>query len=82
MQPKWRTSEISKREVGGSWDELQKPGINGLLSVMAGLFYWGKSVRHGGDDDDEGRSKWDELLMDIAWVLQQLTDEKTPSSDA
>ncbi|KAF9548607.1 hypothetical protein CPC08DRAFT_620538, partial [Agrocybe pediades] len=43
LQPQWRVGEdgviLFKQKVG-DWDSLRKPGLNGLLSVVAGLFYW------------------------------------------
>ncbi|KAF8958615.1 hypothetical protein BDZ97DRAFT_1634579, partial [Flammula alnicola] len=43
LQPKWRVSvdgKILVEEVGGDWDVLRKSGPNGLVVVMAALFYW------------------------------------------
>jgi len=47
LQPSWRkrsdgTTIFSK--VEGDWEALQRPGLNGMLSVMAGLLFWGVAL--------------------------------------
>jgi len=29
------------KKVDGNWDGLRRPGLNGILSVLACLFFWG-----------------------------------------
>lgn len=44
LQPLWRISNngtINLQLLDGDWDCLRKPGLNGLQSVIAALFYWG-----------------------------------------
>ncbi|KAF8966263.1 hypothetical protein BDZ97DRAFT_1658026 [Flammula alnicola] len=41
IQPGWRDSS---RAVDGDCEDLRRPGLNGLVSVMAALFYWGSSL--------------------------------------
>lgn len=44
LQPEWRMSEDRLTildKTDGDWDQLRRPGLNGILSVMACLFYWG-----------------------------------------
>ena len=47
LQPAWRrsnTRNIIFSKVDGDWESLQRPGLNGLLSVMAGLLFWGVTL--------------------------------------
>ncbi|KAF9033391.1 hypothetical protein BJ165DRAFT_1332159, partial [Panaeolus papilionaceus] len=43
LQPSWRNmnGRLACQEVDGDWECLRSPGPNGLLSVVAMLFYWG-----------------------------------------
>ncbi|KAJ7020768.1 hypothetical protein C8F04DRAFT_907597, partial [Mycena alexandri] len=50
LQPKWRTRDRTGNwkmggdtEYGGDeeWGYLDRPGPNGCLSVVAGLYFWG-----------------------------------------
>ncbi|KAF9034892.1 hypothetical protein BJ165DRAFT_1304486, partial [Panaeolus papilionaceus] len=42
MQPAWRLDDgkVVVSRVDGDWAGLRMPGINGLLNVVAALFYW------------------------------------------
>jgi hypothetical protein len=46
IQPSWQVSgdKLLKDLVDGEWDDLHLPGLNGLFSVIVGLFYWGLAV--------------------------------------
>jgi hypothetical protein len=48
LQPKWRVSgkgTILTEGVEGDWENLRKPGLNGLLSTLASFFYWSKMAQ-------------------------------------
>lgn len=47
IQPPWRVSngKLLKDAVDGDWDCLRRPGLNGIVSVLAALFYWGVVVK-------------------------------------
>ncbi|KDR76064.1 hypothetical protein GALMADRAFT_15531, partial [Galerina marginata CBS 339.88] len=49
LQPDWRLSDDKKSinvdATGEDWESLRKPGLNGLVSVVAALFYWGCAVQ-------------------------------------
>jgi len=47
LQPAWRVSNgtIDYNSVVGDWGCLRLPGLNGLQSVLAALFYWGIVVQ-------------------------------------
>ncbi|KAF8971656.1 hypothetical protein BDZ97DRAFT_1650694 [Flammula alnicola] len=50
--PSWRPTISDPNEYGASF--MAKPGLNGLVSVMAGLFYWGCAI----ESAQEGQDKW------------------------
>ena len=47
LQPDWRVVN-GKVDVGltqGNWESLRLPGLNGFLSIIASLFYWGLGLQ-------------------------------------
>lgn len=71
LQPDWRIEEGGgfSRTLDGDFEDLRRPGINGLLSIIAGLFFWGNSLQ------DEARSNeaWMSVVSDVQFVLANLT---------
>lgn len=70
FQPKWRLagagSELTRS--GGDWATLCRyTGVNGLLSVLACLYFW----RSGTLTPDE-HAAWDDAVDDVLFVVQQL----------
>ncbi|PPQ80644.1 hypothetical protein CVT25_001652 [Psilocybe cyanescens] len=56
LQPEWRISGDGKilfEKVDGDWGVLKKSGVNGVVSVIAGLYYWGSALK-----GDGGRDEW------------------------
>jgi len=48
LQPDWRMSssrQIAYSKVDGDWDGIRTAGRNGLLSVVAALFFWGVALK-------------------------------------
>ena len=74
LQPVWRvdgaTNLLRRRE--GDWTHLQCSGINGLLSVVAGLFFWGCAVQCNTAASKSLKLKWMQSLEDILYVFTQL----------
>ena len=71
LQPKWRLSkngEILTRKMDGDLDGLRKPGLNGLLSVLAALFYWGRIAQN----NKKQRKGWVAHVEDCILVLRGL----------
>ena len=71
MQPKWRVSEkgaILMDDVEGEWENLRKLGLNGLLSTLASLFYWGRIVQR----NTKQRKAWAVDVEDCTLVLRHL----------
>lgn len=46
IQPEWR----EQGQNAGSWDTLISPGPLGFLSLVTGLFWWGRVCSDGSDD--------------------------------
>lgn len=69
FQPTWRTANGGALLKGdGDMEDLRKPGINGLLSVLAALFFWGSALGAGRESD----VSWRRAVEDITWVLEKL----------
>ena len=56
IQPDWRLEdgELVCECVVGDWEALRLPGINGVVSIVVALFYWGLEVL----EDSRGQSRW------------------------
>lgn len=75
LQPKWRVSSkgaiiTTDLESGDDWDHLQKPGLNGLLSVLVGLFYWGRTLKRSAKQHEA----WATCVDDCIFVLRHLVE--------
>ncbi|EIW86725.1 hypothetical protein CONPUDRAFT_148784 [Coniophora puteana RWD-64-598 SS2] len=75
LQPEWRElpmpsgiSPSSLPREDGDWTALDKPGINGFLSLMVSL-KWGGSETHGASTDPQ----WLAAVEDIQWVMSCIT---------
>jgi hypothetical protein len=65
LQPGWRKD---LQWGDGDLATLHKPGANGVVSVLAGLFYWGMAL----GDHPEGSSGWSQAVEDVNWLLHHL----------
>ncbi|KAJ7509962.1 hypothetical protein B0H11DRAFT_1701782, partial [Mycena galericulata] len=68
MQPAWRGRDAKGRPVVSDeyredWGGLVAPGPNGLLSVVAALYWWGCTEKSKG---------WEAAVADTLWVMQGL----------
>jgi hypothetical protein len=71
LQPSWRISgngSIALDRVDGDFEALRKPGLNGILSVMTALFYWGCKVQRNA----KYHASWASAVEDCILVLEQL----------
>ncbi|KAF8905829.1 hypothetical protein CPB84DRAFT_568052 [Gymnopilus junonius] len=80
LQPEWRVlnadkselvKEMNEKDDSGSFDELRLPGKNGVVSVLAALYYWGLAVK-GKNPKSKARQKWLEAVEDCHWIFEQL----------
>lgn len=71
LQPEWRMAGAGDRleRDGDDWDCLRdcSTGANGLLSVVAALYFWGSSTLTRSQ-----RNTWEAAVDDVLYVLQQL----------
>lgn len=69
VQPAWRLEEgveRPKRVDGEDWSSVHIFGSNGVTSVLAALFYWGRiALRTKGT----AVAAWMEAIEDVQWVL-------------
>ncbi|KAJ7149502.1 hypothetical protein C8R43DRAFT_1128495 [Mycena crocata] len=76
LQPKWRKKDVDGAwsviggygEDGKEWGPLTRWGINGTLSIVASLYFWGQGV----GDDNTHRIAWEAAVLDVAWMLEGL----------
>ncbi|KAJ7670630.1 hypothetical protein DFH06DRAFT_1124945 [Mycena polygramma] len=73
MQPKWRKrrddgSWVVGGEYGTDWGRLDCSGLNGTVSFVAGLYFWGTAESH----TDDSRREWEKCVMDVSWMLEGL----------
>ncbi|KDR66323.1 hypothetical protein GALMADRAFT_147927 [Galerina marginata CBS 339.88] len=67
LQPTWRLlpdGSVDFDAFDGKWEVLERPGRNGLLSVLAALFFWGLAVRKG-----KTMGNWLEAVQDFDFVV-------------
>ncbi|KAJ7093635.1 hypothetical protein C8R43DRAFT_908060 [Mycena crocata] len=76
LQPAWRGGCRGQGEAGkvvpagADWGKLVVPGRNGLLTVVATVYWWGCKERENGSCSEE----WHEAVGDVLWVLRSLTE--------
>lgn len=74
IQPTWRMENANGQTPleEGNWEEIRRPGLNGLLSVIAGLFFWGNAIRTT-PQAAAARATWLKVLNDVAYVVERLS---------
>ncbi|KAJ7278124.1 hypothetical protein C8J57DRAFT_1000974, partial [Mycena rebaudengoi] len=73
LQPHWRVKgPDGKWMVGGvygtDWGVLFQWGINGILSILAALYFWGCAVLDTPNADL--MRAWEAEVQDVSWVLE------------
>ncbi|KAJ6452135.1 hypothetical protein C8R47DRAFT_1229557 [Mycena vitilis] len=74
LQPAWRTTDndgkwVISESYDGEWDDkLLHWGPNGLLSVVAALYFWGCAVT----DSPRLKDEWETAVQDASWILEGL----------
>ncbi|KAJ7711704.1 hypothetical protein B0H16DRAFT_1343495 [Mycena metata] len=79
LQPEWRKRDHRSGQwaMGGDveygpddkWGDLDAPGPNGCLSLVAGLYFWGVCE----DQSEEVKTRWTTAVLDVTWMLEGLT---------
>ncbi|PPQ81291.1 hypothetical protein CVT26_015193, partial [Gymnopilus dilepis] len=70
LQPEWRIldGKVVAERIEGDWETLRRAGLNGLVSVVVALFYWGSAAR----EDDATDAEWDLAVNDCLSALTHL----------
>ncbi|KJA14112.1 hypothetical protein HYPSUDRAFT_106491, partial [Hypholoma sublateritium FD-334 SS-4] len=67
LQPEWRRTDSDAGpdlpRQGGDWTHIRRSGANGLLSVVAALFFWGNVVQ-----GTPARAVWLKAMEDVLFV--------------
>ncbi|KAJ7117329.1 hypothetical protein C8R43DRAFT_902055 [Mycena crocata] len=74
LQPEWRVRGEDGRWVaegpygpdGREWGPLYRWGVNGTLSLLAALYFWGCAVI----GDETLRLHWEEQVNDVGWMME------------
>lgn len=86
LQPEWRVFDSDKTGVCvgtgavqpeslDAWNCLLVPGANGLLGVVASLYWWGCGVVGlEGKQRKEEEGGWTKAVEDCTWVLECLVE--------
>ncbi|KAJ7073293.1 hypothetical protein B0H15DRAFT_793063 [Mycena belliarum] len=80
LQPKWRKEngrrpghflrDTYPESASKNWTTLRHPGQNGVLSLVASLYWWGKKVIADGGLGD--RESWLDAVADVKWMVKGL----------
>ncbi|KAJ7429178.1 hypothetical protein B0H11DRAFT_1769443, partial [Mycena galericulata] len=76
MQPEWRgiggdgRGDGPPEEDAGRWEGLVAPGQNGLLNVVATLYWWACAEKAG--PEGTMSTGWEAAVADVTWVLRGL----------
>ncbi|KAJ3510788.1 hypothetical protein NLJ89_g4476 [Agrocybe chaxingu] len=70
LQPAWRVvdGKVVSKSMSGDWSSLRLPGINGVQSIVAGLFFWGLSA----SPKVRTRKAWTVAVEECTEVFEQL----------
>ncbi|KAJ7436520.1 hypothetical protein B0H11DRAFT_1754793 [Mycena galericulata] len=73
LQPAWRKKDddgkwsVTGGYGGGKeWGALYQWGVNGTLSIVASLYFWGCAV---GENADR-KMAWEGAVLDVSWMLE------------
>ncbi|KAJ7049502.1 hypothetical protein C8F01DRAFT_1093446 [Mycena amicta] len=83
LQPQWRKVKtewaamdaVQKGGEGESWVALTVPGKNGLVSIVASLYWWGREGVVG----DSVSPAWLNAVKDITWALRRMASSASDS---
>ncbi|KAE9382927.1 hypothetical protein BT96DRAFT_1027459 [Gymnopus androsaceus JB14] len=76
LQPSWRAiapdgkTLLITKDFGKEWKPLNCHGVNGWLSLITCLKWWGLGLEHfSGDEQEALRNEWLALIADMSWML-------------
>ncbi|KAJ7601397.1 hypothetical protein DFH06DRAFT_1026141, partial [Mycena polygramma] len=75
LQPAWRkrdkdgkwSTEGGYGKDGTDWGPLYQWGVNGVLNLIASLYFWGSSLVSGGEMD---LRVWETAVFDVTWMME------------
>ncbi|KAJ6513587.1 hypothetical protein C8R47DRAFT_1206903 [Mycena vitilis] len=75
LQPIWRkrakdgnwSTEGGYGKDGTDWGPLYQWGVNGMLNIVASLYFWGCSLVSG---DLRGDLRWETAVIDVTWMME------------
>ncbi|KAJ7612878.1 hypothetical protein B0H17DRAFT_1153271 [Mycena rosella] len=78
LQPGWREKGRDRKwpiggEYGGGgkeWGPLYQWGVNGTLTLLAALYFWGCAVKDGVRGSEAGMGEWEDAVADVTWMLE------------
>lgn len=73
LQPEWHregAGRVLQRKGGNDVEALQHPGKNGLLSVLAALFFWHIHAEKVGGAG--WKTRWELAVDDMYWIIAKL----------
>ncbi|KAJ7034650.1 hypothetical protein C8F04DRAFT_932620, partial [Mycena alexandri] len=78
LQPAWRAQASGRSDRFSrtayppqqreNWHPLRVPGQNGVLSIVASLYWWG--LKNQAEVERENEESWAEAVADVKWMLQ------------
>jgi hypothetical protein len=76
LQPAWRKrgkdgewESSGYGEGGREWGPLFQWGVNGMLNVVASLYFWGVAISEKGNLDSDVKV-WEAGVGDVTWMLE------------
>ncbi|KAK6966800.1 hypothetical protein R3P38DRAFT_2815716 [Favolaschia claudopus] len=74
LQPSWRSRDAEGRwsisatygGAGREWGPLYRWGVNGVLSILASLYFWGCAVQ----SNQDLLPLWEAAVVDVVWMLE------------
>ncbi|KAJ7105137.1 hypothetical protein C8R43DRAFT_1140927 [Mycena crocata] len=74
LQPSWRKLDADGNwamnaygENGREWGPLYQWGVNGTLTIVASLYFWGCAVHATATAH---RAQWEAAVIDVGWMLE------------
>ena len=64
---------LTLRTTAGEWTNMDKPGSNGFLSILAALNWWGAQIKVDGAQSE----LWHAAVADVSWVIEQLIEARS-----
>jgi hypothetical protein len=77
LQPSERGDSLSRIEQHMDWKQLNVAGINGILSIVVVLYWWGCKVCHHEDRIKE----WLKAVDEATWTFGQMMTDPVSAPD-